>query len=225
MSDCVRFGTTNDTVTPANSSGFNGFTFPYQTSGTTGAGSPAPVGFTFQEAKKIWDRVKNWQFSSTCTMVVSGVTYSFTTQTLAPNSGNAARELDLIKNGTLRDFGGTDSVQFNIATPFINTANTEFGTIFPAIGLGAALTGGGTVVSFSTIDTGSSDGVFNGLIDGNNVSIYYYLGSPPPGTFTPGNMILTPIEYWPYAGSAGGLFPGSPIYNTSTGIAIIPPTS
>jgi len=225
MSDCVRFGTTNDTVTPGASSGFNGFTFPYQTSGTTGPGTSNPVGFTFQEIKRIWDRVKNWQFSSTCSMVVSGTTYTFSTQTLTPNSGNASTELDLIKNGTLRDFGGTDSLQFQITTPFINTDNTEFGTIYPDIIFSVVLSGGGSVVSFSLINTGTPDGSFTGQIDGVDMTVYYYFGSPPPDTFTPGNMILTPIEFWPYAGSAGGTNPGDPIYDTTDDSQLLPPTT
>lgn len=56
MSDRVRFGTTNDTVTPANSSGFNGFPFSPTVIATKSAGQW--LDRTFAECIKIIWRIK-----------------------------------------------------------------------------------------------------------------------------------------------------------------------
>lgn len=226
MSDNVRFGTINDTATPANSSGFNGFPFPYDGSGTTGPGTPAPVGMDFKEAMKMWWRIKTFSFSSTWSMVVAGTTYTFTSGNM---SGATSRttELDMTQaaNDLRFDTIGTQACQFQLTTPFINTSKDEAGTIYPTFTFAINLitpSGIGTpYILFSTQDTGGSIGNFNADFDGLTLTIYYYFPSGAPDSFSVGNMLIEAVEYWPYA----ALSDGSPIYNTSTGAQLQSPTN
>lgn len=230
MSDNVILGTINNTVTPSDSSGENGLPFPYDKTGTTGPGTTAPVGMNYQEAMKMWHRIKTFLFSSTWSMVVAGTTYTFTSGNMS-GATSRNRELDMADaaNDLRFDTIGTQACQFQLTTPFVNASNDEFGTIYPTFTFSINLitpAGIGTpFIQFVTQDTGGSIGNFNADFDGLTLTIYYYFPSGTPDSFSAGNMLIEAVEYWPYAGSPTGLHPGAPIYDTSTGVALIPPTS
>lgn len=231
--DCIRFGTINDTVTPANSSGENGFPFPTPVGGD--ADHPLPITVT-QDAFKWWWRVKNWSFSSTWSATFGAIGVTFTNGTM-DNSTNAIAVANLWPPSPLANhyFGfpagtgnstGALSLFTILGAPtpaFLNT-----GIYSPAIALsspsGPTFTRlfDSTNTFFVQFDFNPNNltnvtGTFVATIDGYNVTCYYDATTSPPTVYNVGTMDFTPQEYWPYA----QLIDGLPVYNTTTG-AVIP---
>lgn len=238
MSDRVIYATKNDTVTTANSSGFNGFDFPYAT-GPTGTGTQRPLMVTVQQSKKWWSRVKTWTMASTWSCVISGVTYAFDNGPMTPQSPSTS-ELDLVRPGTPRQ---------NVATQTPPSANGIFtlaldptfslddptnlaGNVWVALGVPSGFTTtGGTLgapgssslgVYFACVPTampgGVATGSFSALLDGEAFDLYYF--DAGTDSYSAGAMEFTPTEFWPYAA-----MDGSPIYDTATGAQLQSPTN
>lgn len=232
MSDNVRFLTTNDTVTPANSSGANGFPFPYGT-GPTGTGTQNPVKVTLPDACKWWWRVKNWALQPSTWSVTDDepATYGFAAGNMMPDIDNATRELDLINTGFVHRFllQGTGSqlsqVNLGVDEDFpLSIQDSDFIHVWPTLRLITTFLGaGGAEIDFSFDPSllGTVTGHFAGSIDGYAVDIYYDASNSHITSFTVGNMDFVPVEYWPYA----SLKDGSPIYNTSTGAQLQDPAN
>jgi hypothetical protein len=245
MSDTVRSLTWNDTATPANSSGANGFPFPIGAGpGTVGTNNPVKI--TFQDAIKWWWRVQNWNFDSSCVLVSGGggvPDRSFVSGPMGPLGDNATRELGLIPNigygegghqwsADTTPFGGSGSASLSFLPNWLyDDPTNNVGNIWPGVGLND---GGGTP-SEITNDNGSAvyldtnpenlpeaaTGSFTATIDGYDVTVYYYADIAPDSgdSFTPGSMTISPISYWPFAALADG----SPIYDTTTGAQLQSP--
>lgn len=235
MSDRVIFGTINDTVTPANSSGFNGFSFPYS-NGPTGTGTARPIKLDFDQAKSFYSRVKNWTFSSTWSSTQGVDTQTFANGIATPGNSNATRELQVWNPGFVKEFatggsGGVSTLAFAVNPLY----GVEYGTsttprkLWPSFNLATGFFGqtilrAGTssliIFAFDTTQLTAVTGSFVGQINGNNVDIYYDATTFPPDSYVPGTMSFTPSEFWPYAAKDG-----SPIYNTTTGVQLQDPTN
>lgn len=236
MADRVRFLTRNDTVTPANSSGANGFSFPSY----TGPGAEDELPFTIEaltleEAIRWRWRVKNWE-----------VTTDFQAGDLALPSGDMTptsieREEDLIgitHNAFEVVGGGEESTAFVTlwlfgpppeSYPFSIGSVSRSGSDYrPFVQISGAIIPFGSEfsedLSFHT-DPAAIDlfapvqGEITALIDGKEIPLYYsqnFIGEAPVFTIT--QLEFTPVEFWPYA-AAGG----SPIYNTTTGAQLQDP--
>jgi hypothetical protein len=239
VADTVRFFTVNDTATPANSSGGKGFTTPYVTGQTPGSDTDWPMTTTFQECIKMWWRVKNWTFSSTWAIsngVNTGNLPSGTmTASTPPNT-----ELDLADPTiTERNFSliGTapasaNQVYFNLNNSFINDGTNVYPKLsvgfkpystgpFTVLQIGNDGNPAGAPVSFSfqSSDFSPATGSFMATVDGIFVEMFYDAFGTPGVDYTIGNMIFTPVEYWPYAADDDG----SPVYNTTTGAQLQSP--
>lgn len=222
MSDAVHFATRNDTMTPANSSGFNGFAYPF-TTGSTGAGTANPLNMTFPEAVKHWWRVRNYAVSAVTpwTLTSAGITYTFSGGNLSVITG-PSRELDFLnqRNQLWGETTATESAGLSFVldpslffpTGYIRGAGT---TLWPALIISGNISNpfGTSFVNFGNFQTSGS---FNVSIDGMSFTTGYDSTSVLPGdSFTVGDLVFTAIEYWPYAAADG-----SAIYDTTTGVAL-----
>lgn len=228
MSDCVRFGNWNDTATPANSSGGDGFTFPMALGPTgTGTGTSNPVKIPYQQAGKWWWRVKNWTLAATSSMHSGGVDVTFITGVM-DNSGNAIRELDLVQPTAKHGFqivgSASQALGFNLNPSFILDADLLH--VWPALDSLFDLTfltnisHGSSAVFFAFDITKLPGGVSTGSLtltmDGVPIDFYYNANLQDGDTFTPGTVTLTATEFWPFAQLKDGL----PIYDTATGAVL-----
>lgn len=241
MSDCVRFLTFNDTATPANSSGCNGFAWPTPYSGTTGTGTPNPLQCTLQQSVAIWWKVRNWTLASSCVVTGAlGTTNSFTNGVLNPNSANPATEKNLYdhafpthewSNGA----SGVNTFDITLGTPsdWVNLSPTSVWPFLRMIASGLQdLDGPGFCsIAFDKSALITPKGPMSGsiiLVAADisytlPVDLYYDDSSViiGGGTFTPGAWSLTATDYWPFASLAAG----TPIYSASTGFSLQPPES
>lgn len=201
----LRFGTYNDTVTTISASGFSGFPNPYGTGDIT-----YRIQVPLQQIGSWWWRIKNWSLSSTCSFVDEDFTpFSFTSGPLTPNVSNAADELELKDPGRNHEF--EPIVTF---LPGLTILDVGSGLFYPDISINLLMgdpSGGHSIVEIWDYDIFlPADGTFTAMIDGLAKTLYYRVspsGGGLYGTFTPGDFILTPLEYWTYDG----------IYDASTG--------
>jgi len=244
MGDNVRFLTTNDTATPANSSGANGFPIPFVT-GTPGAGTPWPLKVPFDEAIKLYWRVKNWQLSTDLVVTLDAegafggpYTYSAVSGTCTIGGVNPpARELDLtgyegyvqVNFGT----GGTGNFLLlgysgtQVPTWIQDNPSSNVSDLWPNFEITGTFGGiNGSFTASVQFDTRSDilstvSGSFTATIDGNDVTVYYDASQNGGGisVVTVDHMDFTPQEFWPYA----ALDAGGAIYDTSTGAQIQSP--
>lgn len=205
MADAVHFLTYDDQATPANASGCNGFSFPYDY--TTPASDAYPVTTSYRDAIKWYWRVKKWTLVSNLT--IDGDLF---TGGVATDSG-VTRELDLIfpvsKDNTLAsgDFG------FNLH--FYPSVNFDGSDYRP----GLFVAGSYVTITFNTAPSalpGIPDGSFTINIDGQSTLMHYT--NPSTLTITCTQFDFTPSEFWPYAA-----VDSSPIYNTTTGAQLQDP--
>lgn len=241
MSDCVRWMTRNDTVTPANSSGCNSFPSPSPSTGTTGTGTPNPASFTVQQATALFWKVKNWTLASSAILTGSGGTpNAFTNGVMTPNAANPTTVSQLYdqtfpthewSTGT----GGVNlfDITMGACTDWVNSSLTG---VWPRL----VMTASGLVdldgsafcpFAFDKTTLGTPKGPMGGTITlvANDVSYaivtdLYYDDSAiiaAGASFTPGAWSLTGTDYWPFASLAAA----TPIYSTSSGISLQPPTN
>jgi hypothetical protein len=221
MSDRVPFGTNEDTATPANSSGFNGFPFPYTPGGS---GDDFPIAVPLADCIEIYWRIKNWNISTDIIVTDSSPTppdtYPMQSGDMTPSASNATRELDLIFSidHQFQEPTGAWSIPFGVIPPI----NESGETFYPAIVLSASLGGPFAVVSFNPSVVGFpfvAAGSFTGSVKGLPITVYMFLNSSISGLSITGSFLdITPIEWWPYAAKDG-----SPIYDTSTGAQLQDP--
>lgn len=223
MGDTVRFGTRNDTVTPANSSGFNGFAYPFVT-GSTGAGTANPLKMTLAQALRQWWRVRNYAVSAVTpwTLTSAGVTYTFAGGDLSVITG-PSRELDFVSQGdqqwgetTTTESAGLRLILNPVVLPpngFIPDTGTD---LWPCLLIAGSISNptGTSFVNFGNFQTSGS---FSVTLDGMSfVTGYDSSGVLPGDTFTVGDLAFDAIEYWKYA----QLIDGQPVFDTTTGDVI-----
>lgn len=220
MGDCVRYLTKNDTVTPANSSGCNGFCFPFTyTAGGTGHN---PEVVSIQQCKKWYSRVKNWSLSTDAAIVDAfGNAFSMGGGgTMTPNVLNATTELQLINPGRIRNFGFTSGSNDNADVSFVTNIIKDTGDLYPGFDGISSISGTGPGSGQMLIymyDNGAGLPGITGNVDGISIPIFYDTTTFPITSFTLSTWSLTPVEYWPYGQHSNG----AAIYDTSTG-AILP---
>lgn len=225
MSDTVRFMTRNDTGTPANSSGANAFAYPFVT-GSTGTGTANPLQMTLANAVKYWWRVRNYSVSSITpwTLTSAGTTYTFAGGNLTIITGPTT-ELDFVNQGD-QQWGETTSTESAglrfILNPSVLPPNgyipvaSPSTDVFPCLLISGSISNptGTSFVNFGNFQTSGS---FNVSLDGLTFTTGYdSTGVLPGDTFTVGDLVFTPIDYWPYAQLSNGL----PVYDTSTGLVL-----
>lgn len=227
MADAVHFLTVNDTVTPANSSGCNGFPTPYVDYDALTAPEKEyyPELNAFTDLIKWYWRVKNWTVATDLTVDGNALAGG----TLAIVSG-ASRERDLLYPD--------QALVFNLANGFFDLTFAFFVaptlTSIPAIGREAAGDlrlglqfygtyddGAGNSVDFSSVATAVSPVTDSIIINLDNGAQLYALnykiiaGTPAVvNTF----FLLDPVLFWPYAA-----LDTTPIYNTTTGAQLQDP--
>lgn len=227
MSDQVRFGTYNDTVTPANSSGFTGFTRQLPTDPTA---PPLSYSLSFADAiKAVW-RVRKCRWickinATTGTApnrVYSSVNYDVT------SDDGFTRERDLIQ-------AVPNVLHFSTTTPTA-TVNVTYENGDPPTSYTATLGINGGLAYAS--DTGllyvqsifwfgvfafASASPTMGFVRVGSVDIFgnaFDLYADPANNVVVTTASFEAAEYWPYA--AGD---GSPIYNTTTGAELQSPAN
>lgn len=243
MSDRVRFGTCQDDITPANSSGFNGFPFP-SLAAIPGFLIPSdyPITTDFARANKWWWRVKSWNLVSDFSASADDGAGNFATAVVGGDSDtNDTRELDLIVprvtqvqwNAQDAGSGGVGSVSGTYDTQLFGFPNVAMVAVSPnfqpRINVGSfsdsivASSGTGpgqgtATLLISSRNTGGFTGSITATIDGLPFTLYYAELRFGNGgfSFVHTTFILTPASYWPYAGANG-----NPIYNTASG-ALLP---
>lgn len=240
MSDCVRWLTWNDTVTPANSSACNGFPSPTPFTGTTGTGTPNPAQFTLQQAGALFWKVKNWTLASSGVLHgSSGTPNSFSNGMMTPNAANPATEKNLYDHAfpTHEWAIGTAAVNLfdftmGACTDWVNSSPTSVWPRLVMTASGLADLDGSAFCPFFFDTTGHATAkVMSGVITlvaadiSYNISVDLYYDDTSiilaGGSFTPGPWSLTATDYWPFASLAAG----TPIYNTATGFSLQPPES
>lgn len=225
MADPVHFATVEDTVTPAQSSGFSGFPAPLITS--PGVPDPSlffPVAMPFTECiEKFW-RIKKWAVATDFVQTAGAQVATFLSQTM--NGGSTAtRENELVLqgqyiacglpvdvNGTVGDVGAFELFRFP-PSPGIYTTG---GDLYPAINIGSNLDVDDGInkirVNLSQDPTGAA-GSITATVDGHNVTLYHRPEvQTGDGAYSITFMDFTPVEWWPYAAEDA-----SPIYDTATG--------
>lgn len=225
MSDRVRFGSWNDLITPSQSSGFNGFTYPSVFSQSTGAGTGYPVGVSLDKAIKWLWRVKEWTVAWSGSVTYSPDTGTFTTTQLTRSPVTATTELALAVQGGLTQ-SHSDAIAHQSATLLFSDAaiNDDLaGLWFPFFndisGFIDADDPSEALLRFSFLTDGSHVDSAVGSFDGEPITIYYFTsGTPGPDAYTVGTVTITPASFWPYAA-----LDASPIYNTTTGAQLQSP--
>jgi len=225
MSDRVRFGTWNDTVTPASSSGFNGFILPRPDVATVS--DDPKFTMTFAEVIEFVWRVKKFRWKCSVTWQID----------VTPN-----REYySIVYDQTLARNRTTES-----SLP--NTFSYDLLTNTPAVTVNVTFEDGSPPSSFA--DTLSISGSVDFALDTEDWTFSFDWGArvastdPTPGTVVGsmsflggtydlyGPTIALPtahdiaftassfevVEYWPYAA-----LDASPIYNTTTGAQLQSP--
>lgn len=243
--DRVRFLTWNDTGTPANSSGANGFTTPFLAAG--GALFPAAVPYD-QVISWYW-RNRLFQIASTDLSITAGaLTGSVTTGDMTGGQLNAAgssmtSEIQHVARGangprTSGAWGpsgdATGGMTLNLFLDGVNDCPAIYfdgSDYFPVIAITGAFSvidGGNSItLNFST-DPGSvggtPDGSFGISFDGIPLVLYYKAVSVSgDGAFSFSDLNLTTStsanSYWTYKNLAG-----QPIYSDTTGSILNDPT-
>lgn len=225
MGDAVHWATTAPASLTA--TGWSGFPFP------TPAGSDAdhPVDLSVpDDCARWWWRIKNWKVTSTWTATFGSTVASFPNGTM-DNSTNAGRELDLEQPSLLANHyfvksNANSGVALSLFTILGAPAPCfkNGGVRSPAMALtspsGPTLTrlfDGGFFVQFdfNPANLLAVTGSFTGVVDGQNVTIYYDATTSAPTSFSVGSMVFEADGYWPYA--AADL---SPIWDTVTGVQL-----
>jgi len=218
MADRVLFATTQDTITPANCSGFNCFPFPFTIAAPD---YNHPIAVSLDDCVKWFWRVKNWAITTDAAIVdTDGNPWSFSSGVMVPGASNPTTEsghldpllsLGFSRSGTNYDF-----------TFGIGGIVQDSGFLYPGIFNGIPGTVGSDaakgILEFSPVLGGLGLPTITGTMDGYSIPIYYDATSFPPTSFTFTSFDLSPAEYWPYANS-GGL----PIWDTITGAQLRDP--
>lgn len=241
MADTVRFMTWNDTVTPANSSGANGFPTPF----IAGGGSfPYATAMTFDEAIKLFWRVKEWSLSTDGAVTASGITttlpngvltggavqdggFVMTSEIQHVNQALSGPGVQCTKDATSAN--GDSHASFGFFIDGVTNApvvHTTGGNFYPPFFVGGVTrTASGEPIAADLAVTndpgGTPKGSITATIDGIPFTLYYDYVLDPGASFTLTHFDLTPASYWPYAALADG----TPIYNTSTGAQLQAPTN
>lgn len=233
MADNVRFLTWNDTGTPANSSGANGFPAAFLSGGGT---FPYATAFTLAELIKLFWRVKEWSLSTDGSVTASGVTTTIPNGLMtggAINSSGSAMTAELqhvaqaipgpgiSATNTGSSANGTSAASLGMFVDGSTNAPVIYQTgsnLFPAFFVsGSAQTNPGEPIAATLTvvnnPAGGPTGSITATIDGISFTLYYSTNLDPGATFTLTHFDLTPASYWPYA----TLSTGAPVYNTSTG--------
>lgn len=232
MADRVRFLTWNDTVTPAKSSGGNGFPAPFN---ATAAVDVYNTQVTLADCLKWYWRVKEWKVTADLLVTGPGGTAFIVSGQTATVVLGPATELDMIQQGNhwlhnAMASGGTNPAGATHAALLLfgNGAVSPEPAIkfdapnhFPWLEVNAIV---GTIidgyVQFDSIQANVSppDGSITAIVDGYAVTLYYQSHLDPGTTLTGSSLVFTPVSYWPYAAADG-----TPIYDSATGAELQDP--
>lgn len=223
MADCVRFATTEDTGTPANNSGFNGFPYPFDTT-TSVPEFRFPVVRIFDDCVKFWWRIKNWTVTTDASATVGASTTTVPNGTMTPDASNATRENDLMIAGTVHNFANTVGASEFISFACANKIVQHAGNLYPNLAIAATASPDGVngiaLRLFSPDPVlGAATGSITGTVYGVNLPVYYWIqGTPDSFVFT--SFDLEPVEWWPYQTTTG-----LQIWDTTTGAQLHDPAS
>lgn len=226
--DCVRFMTTNNTVTPADSSGADAFPFP----SPAGTDADHPLAVTVkQDAIGWWWRIKNWSIASTWSATFGATVATFTNGAM-DNSTNAIAVANLWPTSPLANHyfafpaNANSSGAMNLFTvPGATPCFLNAGVYSPAMALtspsGPTITrlfDGPNYVQFdfNPANLTNVTGSFTATVDGYDVTCYYDATTSPPTSFSVGTLDFVPVEYWAYA----QLIDGLAVYSTVTGLVL-----
>lgn len=218
MADAVHFGTWDDQADTTKSSGFNGFTAPFKDQSAS-VGNVYNNIVSFAQTIKLFWRVRRWTVTSGSLSFFLG---GFSTTILAPGvigGPAAAREIDLIQQGIAYRLVD-DEPRFTLfifdgaLRPNIKLDGTDLRPAIEAGGIINESNGSDSVLIHYTQDASAitPTGSFTITLDGIVVTIYYEATLAGDGAFTFDNLVVDPVEFWPYAATDG-----SPIFNTTTG--------
>lgn len=232
MGDRFSFLTSENAGSPINSSGCNGFPSKFLNNTQHAAvvgGDYFPIEVPFLTLVKWYWRVKNWKMEVSGHATAGATTVHFPTGNLMPQFVGAfdppSRELDLLGIAPTNFnayVGSKDATnQFFL---FINTDTTAPGSMWiwqpdgtellhPSIGISGGIAANDTddppvdpaSADFSSYSSGDE---ITATVDGIDVPVFVTL----VGDASVDSIVITPIEYWPYAKEDG-----SPLYNTTTG--------
>lgn len=236
MSVRVIFGTHEDTGTPANSSGFNGFTFPFN---YVVPNVEFPLGTTYQNVKKWWSRVRGWT-PTTDLQASAGpylITFPSTEQTLTDTDESTVRFLavrDLIFSPDINtpasppdETSGRTDLLFTRLADQQDAIRKDSGLFYLQLKISGSFrivdnTGGNGVDAAWSTDAadlpGAPTGMITGTLDGVGVTVYYWSTVGGDGAFSITTLDFLPTLFWPYAAADA-----SPIYNTTTGAQLQDP--
>lgn len=243
--DRVRFLTWNDTGTPANSSGANGFTTPFLAAG----GALFPLIVPYDQVILMYWRNRLFSITSTDLSLTAGaLSGSITTGDMSGGQLNAAgssmtSEIQHVArgangprtSGTWTASGdATGNASLNIFIDGVNDCPAIYfdGTNYlPAFAITGSIVvddlGGNSIqVNFST-DPGSvggtPDGNFPATFYGLTVTMYYKSNASGDGAFVFSTLVISPStstdSYWAYSN-----LQGLPIYDSETGVILNNPT-
>lgn len=215
MADRVYFATVQDDATPANTSGFNCFPFPFVQSASDAF---HPIAISLDECIEYWWRIKSWNLSTDVVVTNGPVHTPMPSGDMTPDPTNASRELDLELASTAHLFSLGGAGEFTVVADI----NQNSGTLYPWLEFFSTI-GLVAIVSFNPASPGLpyvSAGSFTGHVNSHPITVYMFTNSSTGTTIAGSFLDFTPIEWWPYANSDG-----LPVWNTTTGAQLVNPRS
>lgn len=203
MGDSFIFGTVNDTVTPANSSGFSGFPFKYGVngSGPNVIGRRFPAAVSLKDCIALWWKAKNFSVSTDLSATWNSVTQSYAGGPMTPGGGNASRELDLVDKSTQHVFDGLTLYDATTQQLILNS-----GLFYLYIYLSSALEPGGDPAHTLSLSTDSGEFTpttsIPMTISGSplvaTINLTLYLLDTGLDSFVGTHFDVTILSTWPY---------------------------
>jgi hypothetical protein len=222
MADRVFFATTEDTGTPANNSGFNGFPYPFNRTISVPE-FRYPVVRTLSDCVKLWWRIRNWGVVTDASATVGGTTTGVPNGAMTADPSSATRENDLQFTSAVHNFdntvGASEFIRLAVANSIVQAGG---GNLYPNLSVAATASPDGVngiaLRLFSPDPTlGAATGSIVGTVLGVPTPVYYWiLGAPDSWVFT--SFSLEPVLWWPYANSVG-----LPVWDTATGAQLRDP--
>lgn len=223
MADRVAYLTTQDNMTPANTSGCNTFAIPFDTV-TTVPNYNCPIIRSLDFCDDLWWRIKNWAVTTDASITQFGTTNTMYNGVLIPDSVNATTELDLELATSNHSFSSPSSSTDALTFICAQVIGQSSGDLYPQQVLTSAVVGVGTSsIQFRLFEPDPflppADGSITGTIYGQSITVYFYI-SGTPDSYTFSSFDLSPVEWWPFKTTTG-----LPVWSTTTGAMLNDPRS